>query len=353
ALLVAEQLGLEHLAGQRAAVDRHERPLRARGALMDAACHELLAGPALAEHEHRRVRGGDAVHDAQHLVHARALGEDAAEGRGAGRVGPQGLVVAEKLALLGGLAHDDVELLDLRRLREVIVGAELHRLHRGGHLLEACHHDHLGMLGERAELAQDLDPLLARHLHVEDDDVVRALAQPRQRRLPVAHALDLVALASQLAHEQLAQPALVIGDQHAERAAHSCPPCGYGVSCGCAGTTMRNTLPLPGRLWTSIRPPWSATMPCAMARPRPVPCPGGLVVKNGSKIRPRISSGTPGPSSSNSTSTSSRMARVRTVRRPRPSIASSPFEATPRNTWRNWPSLMRAGGSSGRGSVTR
>src|SRR5256885_12126646 len=36
--------------------------------------------------------------------------------------------------------------------------------------------------------------------HVEDDDVVRALAQPRQRRLTVAHALDLVALASQLAH---------------------------------------------------------------------------------------------------------------------------------------------------------
>src|SRR5919204_235552 len=63
------------------------------------------------------------------LVNARALREDPAERPRAGGVRAQRLVVAQQLTLLGRLAHDDVELLDLRRLREVIVGAELHRLH--------------------------------------------------------------------------------------------------------------------------------------------------------------------------------------------------------------------------------
>src|SRR3989442_1553334 len=87
-----------------------------------------------------------------------------------------------------------------------------------------------------------------------------------------------------------------------------------------------------------------------MASPRPVPCPGGLVVKNGSKMRDRISSGTPGPSSSNSTSTSPRCRRERTVSRPRPSIASSAFEARAIKTWRSWPSLTARGGSAGSSS---
>src|SRR2546429_6589568 len=46
-------------------------------------------------------------------------------------------------------------------------------------------------------------------------------------------------------------------------------------------TTEIYTLSLHDAL--PIWPPWSATMPCAMARPRPVPCPGGLVVKNRSE----------------------------------------------------------------------
>ena len=68
ALLVAEQLGLEHLARQGAAVDRHEGPLGARRALVDGARHQLLAGAALAEDQHRRVGRRHPLHDAQHLA---------------------------------------------------------------------------------------------------------------------------------------------------------------------------------------------------------------------------------------------------------------------------------------------
>ncbi|MBP1637187.1 MAG: hypothetical protein H6Q10_3761 [Acidobacteria bacterium] len=61
ALHVAEQLGLEERLRQPRAVDGHERPVHARARAVDAERHQLLAGPALARHQHLRVGPGDAL----------------------------------------------------------------------------------------------------------------------------------------------------------------------------------------------------------------------------------------------------------------------------------------------------
>ena len=173
-------------------------------------------------------------------------------------------------------------------LGQVVVGAELHRLHRGGDVLEAGHHDDLGHArGTSCELAQHLDALLARHPHVEHDDVVRVLAQrgparpgrrPRRRpRGPPAPARARSARA---------------GSARRRRPARGSP--GHGARH--AGQHHAEDRSLArARDVTSMRPPWSATMPWAMARPRPVPCPGGLVVKNGSKMRGSDVLGDPRP----------------------------------------------------------
>ena len=55
ALDVAEELGFEQRFGERAAVDRHERPARAVAVLMNGARDQLLAGAALADDQHRRI----------------------------------------------------------------------------------------------------------------------------------------------------------------------------------------------------------------------------------------------------------------------------------------------------------
>src|SRR4029453_15109370 len=60
ALLEAEELGLEQVVGQRAAVDRDEAPRGARALLVDRARDELLAGASLALDQHRRARRRDA-----------------------------------------------------------------------------------------------------------------------------------------------------------------------------------------------------------------------------------------------------------------------------------------------------
>ena len=51
------------------------------------------------------------------------------------------------------------------------------------------------------------------------------------------------------------------------------------------GQAHAEIAPAPGRLSTVISPPSERTMPGEIGRPRPVPTPRGLVVKNESKIR--------------------------------------------------------------------
>jgi len=95
ALFVTEQLGLEDLPRQGAAVNRHERPRAARRVLVDRAGDELLAGPALAQDQHRRIGRGHAIDDSQDLVHPGALGQETTERGGAGGVRAKGHVVAD------------------------------------------------------------------------------------------------------------------------------------------------------------------------------------------------------------------------------------------------------------------
>src|SRR5262249_2743611 len=67
---------------------------------------------------------------------------------------------------------------------------------------------------------------------------------------------------------------------------------------GALGITTRNSAPRPpGPSPTSIEPPAVVTRCLQTARPRPVPAPAALVVKNGSNTRARSVGGTPGPSS--------------------------------------------------------
>src|SRR5215475_8300155 len=91
---------------------------------------------------------------------------------------------------------------------------------------------------------------------------------------------------------------------------------------------------LPGSDSTR-RSPWClfTTMRQEMSSPRPVPSPTSLVVKNGSKIRSRISAGTPGPVSPISTSARSLSRAVRTVSVPVPPMANTALSIRFVHTW--------------------
>ena len=122
-----------------------------------------------------------------------------------------------------------------------------------------------------------------------------------QRGLAVAHAVHFGPAPGQLADDQLAQVLLVVGHQHPDRAVHR------------RQHHAEDTPLADVRLHLDA----SSVIGHDALRDREAEArslPGGLVVKNGSKMRARTSSGIPGPSSSNSISTSWRARRVRMVR---------------------------------------
>ena len=127
-----------------------------------------------------------------------------------------------------------------------------------------------GASGRVLQLAQHLDALHVRHLHVEQEDVGDVLLEVLERGAAVGHPDGLVALAAQLAHQELAQVLLVVGHQHPDRRWSRLP---LPRLAGMSGRITRKVVPAPTAVSTSMRPPWSATMPWAMARPSPVPCP--------------------------------------------------------------------------------
>ncbi|MNE53726.1 hypothetical protein D3C80_1484690 [compost metagenome] len=76
ALFVTEQFGLDQLLGNRTAVDRHEGLFGAARQAVQGVGHQLLAGPALAADQHRRIGRPELAQQLAQLAHARRIAEE-------------------------------------------------------------------------------------------------------------------------------------------------------------------------------------------------------------------------------------------------------------------------------------
>ncbi len=179
--------------------------------------------------------------------------------------------------------HDQLEAIDVRRLDQVVVSAELDRAHRRLHVV-ARGEDHdrrrLRLLVERA---QDLEPVELGQAEIEEHEVGAAGGV---ERLPaVSGGRDLVALAGEELLERPADGTVVVDHEHA--GGHGWPP--YtpravaqakeidGLRGGSAGmdvtkhyTTGTVCALLTARTMRSRRPrsnglPMTATTPCCAA----------------------------------------------------------------------------------------
>ena len=81
ALLVAEELAFEKVLGDRRAVDRDEAPALARRKVVQRAREQLLAGPRLAEDQHRRGGRRDLLDGPADPLHLRVARDDAGHRR--------------------------------------------------------------------------------------------------------------------------------------------------------------------------------------------------------------------------------------------------------------------------------
>ena len=235
---MAEDLALEQRFGNRRAVDRDERERRARAELMDRLRDQLLAGARLAGDEHRR-RGGRRQFD--HLVnlpHLRAVPDERSEGAVFAKLTAQRLHLAHRLEPLDDFVEQHLQSMDLDRLRQIVVGALLHRLDRAldGPLRGQQQRRHVGgaLLGQRA---QQCEPVHARHHQVRDDDGGAEGGDLLERLFAVASRLRDEAPAPDELFQPDARSCIVLNDEHTlGRALLFCGHNTVAVHCGCHST---------------------------------------------------------------------------------------------------------------------
>jgi hypothetical protein len=137
--LVAEELGLHQVAGDRPAVHPDEGLVLARAVLVEGARDELLARARLARDEHRRGGVGHLLQDRVDLLHRRVGADDL--------VAP--LAEALELHVAGAqvaraqrLGDDVADLRQVEGLGDEVEGPAAHRLHRGVDGAVGGDHDH-------------------------------------------------------------------------------------------------------------------------------------------------------------------------------------------------------------------
>ena len=99
-------------------------------------------------------------------------------------------------------------------LRDVVVGPDREPDERVD-LVGACgEHDHVDV-GLGAETPEHLDTVDARHHHVEEHEIRMPIACEVEGFDAVGGGVDLEALGLQIAAHEVADPAFVVGDEHA------------------------------------------------------------------------------------------------------------------------------------------
>ena len=180
--------------------------------LMEETRQELLAGPALAEHQHRRRELGDLVHELDDLAHlfARPDVELAVALLGDLRTERHDLTV--EVLPLAGVAHERAQLVVVEVLRDVVVRPVLHRLHGGLDLVDRRDHDALDQAVVLLDDAQDVEAADAGQADILQHDVDFLLAQDGERGLTARDRQDPV-VASQDSRDRVAHSLIVIANQ--------------------------------------------------------------------------------------------------------------------------------------------
>src|SRR5262249_26116814 len=301
-------------------VDGDERLADAIAPEVQQAGRQFLSGAALALDEHGRPAGRDTLHELEQRPALGTLRDDAV-----GTVArPDLLAEVAVLALepdeLERPRDQRAELVVVEGLGEVVEGALAHRRHGRGDTAVGGDEDHRQRRAPRVHRTHERHPAHAGHLPAGDHDVGAVLLERPQRGGAAGARLGLVAGPGERRRHDLRHAGLVVHDQDA--GAHATAP---------TGSLTVNRAPPPTRSPTSIVPPCASTIWRATASPRPVP--RGRVVKKGSKMRPRISLGMPGPSSETASSTPFPAPRASTVTEPPGAAASPAFESRPSSTW--------------------
>ena len=212
ALLVTEQLRFEQRVGYRREVHGDERLVAPEALPMDRARHQLLAGAALRGDEHGDGRGRHLRDQLVQPRHARMPAHQRVEAMRPVEFRAQVAHLALEQPVLGGLAHEEEDLVGLEGLDDVVVGPRLHGVHRRSHLRHRGHQDDRNGLAQGENARQHRGAGLARHPDVEQRHVDPARSHDLEGRRAV-RGLEHLEVVLEDDAQGLADSRLIVDDQ--------------------------------------------------------------------------------------------------------------------------------------------
>ena len=182
-LLVAEELALQEILVQGAAVHRDDRPGGAGAQVVDQPGQEFLSRPALPLEEDRGAAGGHPARHVDQALHLRAPVDDPV---GRHPLVPQLLaedfVLPEQRASLRNAVHEQQEFVEFHGFGDVVEGAGLHRIHGRLDRPVGRDDDDVDLRIDPLDRLEDLHPVHPRHLVIEEDQIIMPL--PDSLRAP-------------------------------------------------------------------------------------------------------------------------------------------------------------------------
>ena len=213
AALVAEELALDELLGDRGAVDLDEGLVLAARVLVERAGDELLARAALAGDEHRRRRVGDALEDGVELGDARWSVADDAEARAPRRRTPASRRRRASSRVFSALAT----IWRTSSLSNGLVtksNAPLFSASTAVSIVPCAVMSTTGSSGSSSSARlEQRHPVDLGHLQVGDDQVDVVLLEQRRPLLAVLRRQHVVPVARELRGQDLPQVRLVVDDE--------------------------------------------------------------------------------------------------------------------------------------------
>ncbi len=179
ALHITEQFAFQERLRQGAAIHRHKRHPGPRAAGMNRPGDEFLAGSALPANQHVALGISHLLDNVEHLLHGIAFTDQSGLQRLLRHFTLQQHVFRGEPAFFQRVPDDELDLIDLERLREIIVGAQLHRFHRRFRRRKGRDEEHDGIGRRVLHRLEDIQPAYFRHLEIGDHQVEQLLFNPR------------------------------------------------------------------------------------------------------------------------------------------------------------------------------
>ena len=203
----------------------HERALGALAGLVDHLGEKFLAGPGLAEEQHRGVGRRHRANLLDRPLQRGGGTDHLAERKLPVEPGLQDRDLLLRRPRFQPAGQQQLDLPEIDRLLQEPIGAAAHRLHRRIHVAVGGHHDADRLLRELERALEDGHAILARHPQVGEHRVGRHILHQPRRLHGVLRDEALILILERRA-QPLAGMLLVVDDE--DRGLHGWPPSVWG-----------------------------------------------------------------------------------------------------------------------------